>query len=149
MAEHIWTVLCERHLTDPETEIISLIDVAENFTIENLEQQLEEAKRQGKKGALVNARAQLVSWWYHSEPEEAALQARFVLTGPTGEAIFTQPVNAPWEEGNVFRRIFVNLKRIPVRTTGLHWFVVEQQRTTEDHLHWVIVAKIPLQIDAA
>lgn len=149
MAEHIWTVLCERHLVDPDTEIISLIDLAESFSTENLDRQIEEAKQQGKKGALVNARAQLVSWWYRSDPKEAALQARFVLVDPTGEGFFSQSVNVPWEEGAAFRRIFVNLTRIPVQNTGLHWFVVEQQQTIEDQVHWVVVTRIPVQIDTA
>lgn len=31
MAEHLWTVLCNKTLVDPDSKVISLIDVAESL----------------------------------------------------------------------------------------------------------------------
>lgn len=148
MAEHIWTVLCERHLADSDTGLISLMDLTESLTVEGLEQKMEEAARLGKKGSLVNARAQLVSWWFRSDPGEETFQARFVLLSPDGKELLAQPVNSTWGGDKQFTMIFVNMKQIPVSMPGLYWFVVEQQRTTKSgKFQWARVTRLPLHID--
>lgn len=147
MAEHIWTVLCDKHLVDPKLETISLIDVVESITVPELGRLLEEASSIGKKGTLVQTPMLLVSWWFRSDPGEPTFQVRFSLVSPAGEHLFTQAVGLSWTEGQNHQRIFVNLTGLPVQQPGRSWFVVEQQvKTKGDKLRWTVVARIPLEI---
>jgi hypothetical protein len=148
MAEHIWTVLCERHLIDPDSKVISLIDVSESVRVDGLEQQIEDALRLGKRGALVNAPTQLVSWWFRSDSNEESLQVRFVLVSPDGKRLFEQPMNALWGEDRTFLRVFFKFDKLPVSMPGLYWFVTEQQRTSKSgKARWIAMTRIPLQVD--
>ena len=153
MAEHIWTVLCEKHVLDPDSKVVSLIEVVENITEEGLDQRIKEALSLGKKGALINTPMQLVSWWWRSNSNEETLQARVLLLNPKGENIFTQEVSAEWGEGTetpATLRVFFRLDGLPVSMLGLHWFVVEQRDLSNSEApHWVTVAKLPLGVESA
>jgi hypothetical protein len=147
VADHIWTVLCNKMLVDPESQVISLVDVTESLEVEGLEQQIEEALHSGKKGALVNAVTRLVSWWFRSDTNEETLQARVVLLSPSGESLMVQPVNAPWGQDKLFLRITINLNKLPVSMPGLFWFVVEQQKKSKSQKpRWVALTRVPLYI---
>jgi hypothetical protein len=148
MAEHLWTVLCGKSLEDPDTSVISLIDVVENLTVEGLEQKIAEGLSQGKKGAFVNAPMKLASWWFRSDDMEEVLRARFVFLNPAGETLNAQTVEMPWggAEGTTIR-LFVKIERFPVNRLGLYWFAVEQlvtSATEEDR--WVRVARVPFNV---
>lgn len=150
MAEHLWTVLCSKTLVDPDTEVISLIDVVESLTVEGLELKIAEGLSQGKKGAFVNAPMKLVSWWFRSDVREETLQARFALLNPVGETLHVQPVEMPWGDKGTTIRLFVNLERFPANMLGLYWFAVEQLLTSETgEARWVAVARVPLSIGTA
>jgi hypothetical protein len=150
MAEHLWSLLCERYLVDPESEVISLMDVRENVTVEGLTQMLEEATHQGKKGALVNTPTLLVSWWFRSRAEEETLHARYVFVSPDGKQISERVVVFPWHEGNPFSRIFVKFDPLPCSMPGLHWFLVEQRREIEgSEPQWDLITRLPLHIGPA
>ena len=149
MADHIWTVLCDKHLVDPRLETISLIDVVESINVPDLGRLLEEALSAGKRGALVKTPMLLVSWWFRSDPSETTLHVRFSIASPTGEHLFMQAVGLSWTKDQNHRRIFVNLDGIPVQKPGRSWFIVEQQVKTKkgDKLRWTVVARIPLEIN--
>jgi hypothetical protein len=149
MAEHIWTVLCERHLVDPANKVISLLDVMESISEDGLEQRLEYALSLGKKGVLINVPSQLVSWWFRSDPKEEALQIRFVLQNPAGISVLEQVATITWgEHASVPARIYLSLGQFPVTMFGLHWFIVEQLKTTKSgKARWVAVTKIPLSVE--
>jgi hypothetical protein len=149
MAEHIWTVLCERHLIDPDSKIISLIDVGESLNIVGLQKQIEDAVRLGKKGTFVNVPAELVSWWYRSDTSEEVLHARFVLRSPAGKVLMEQPVAAPWGEDKIFTRVYLTLNKFPVSGQGLHWLAVEQEIARNKKPRWVQVTRLPLFITEA
>jgi hypothetical protein len=124
------------------------MDVSESLTVVGLEQQLEEASRQGKKGALVDAPTQLVSWWYRSDPAEESFPARFRLVSPAGVNIFEQSMDVLWGEDKMFSRVFLNLDKIPVSRTGLYWFVVEHQQPSKNKKpRWVAATRIPLRVE--
>lgn len=150
MADHIWTVLCTRHLVDPDSKVISLMDVSETLASEGLEQRIEEALRLGKKGALVKTPLQLVSWWWRSPPDEESLQVRFLLLAPGGEQVVEQIVSLPWGEAppaTPVRRLFLNFDNLPATKLGLHWFVVEQNTSTSESPAWAPATKIPLLVE--
>jgi hypothetical protein len=149
MAEHIWTVLCERHLVDPASTVITLVDVMETFSQEGLEGRIEEAIRLGKKGVLVDQPMQLVSWWFRSDPKDKELHVRFVLKNPSGVELFKKFASVKWQEQvDVPARLFVTLEKFPVTELGLHWFFVEQLKPTKSNpSRWVTATKIPIGVE--
>ena len=151
MAEHLWTILCSKRLVDPESQVLSLIDIGETIHVEGLEKQLAEAARLGKKGALLNISALLASYWHRSDPSEANLHIRFFIRDQKSVELLVQEVNTPWEEGIIFKRIFINLPKLPVATPGLMWILVQQQKAVKDGKkpRWATMTRLPLVIDAA
>jgi hypothetical protein len=149
MAEHIWTVACEKHLVDPASKIITLVGIAESFSQEDLEQRLEKALRLGKRGVLANHPLQLVSWWFRTDLAEEGLEVRFTLRNPAGETAFTNTAKVSWsEQVNVPARIFLDLDKFPVTMFGLHWFTVEYKKPTKNKaFRWVTVTKIPIGVE--
>lgn len=150
MADHIWTVLCQKVLADKKTETISLIDVTESLSSEGLAERLNDAMRTGKKGAALNVELQLVSWWFRSDPKEVALHARFIFLSPSGETLFSQEARRDWANDSTALRLFVDINRLPITEFGLYWFAVEQQRESRNkktHV-WATEAKIPLHIES-
>lgn len=148
MAEHLWTVLCGKTLEDPDSNVLSLIDVVENLTVEGLEEKIAEGLRQGKKGAFVNAPMKLASWWFRSDATEEALRARFVFLNPAGEPLNVQTVEMPWAGAEATTiRLFVKIERFPANMLGLYWFAVEQLLASEsEEERWVRVARVPFNV---
>jgi hypothetical protein len=147
MAEHIWSVLCAKSLQDPDSKVITLLDVVESLSEDDLEQRIEEALREGKKGVLINARMQLVSWWFRADVKEEVLQVRFTLRDQAGNDIFTRNANAKWEDANTTLRLFFKLENLPVSVLGMYWFVVEHLKAFEgEEPQWIPVTRVPLGI---
>ncbi len=150
MADHIWTVLCGKTLVDPDSKVISLIDVVESLAVAGLEKLLEAASQTGSKGALVNGTMKLVSWWLKSDPDEEVLHLRFAILSPTGQRLHMQLVDAPWGENKIFSRVWINFEQIPVAKPGLCWIIVEQLKVSKNNKsRWVAVTKLPLHVTAA
>lgn len=148
MAEHIWTVLCERHLVDPVNKVITLLDVVESIFREGLEQQLDDALHSGKKGVFVNYPLQLVSWWFRSDPKDERLELRFSLVNPAGTKVVERIASAEWAGDAAYLRVFFALDRLPVSMLGLHWFNVEYQKQAKSgKLRWIPVTRIPFAVD--
>jgi hypothetical protein len=148
MADHIWTVLCSKTLLDPDNKIITLLDVVESLSEDNLEQRIKDEVREGKKGVLINAPMQLVSWWFRSDIKETTLQVRFSLINPDGDSVFTRNAMARWGDESITLRVFFRLNNLPVSVLGLHWMVVEHLRTMEsEEPQWFVASRIPLGIE--
>jgi hypothetical protein len=150
MAEHIWTVLCERQLLDPESQVISLVDLRESAAIRGLMEQIEEAVQSGKKAALVDIPTKVVSWWFRSDSTEEVIKARYTFIGPDGKRLLERAADLPWSDNTIFSRLFLQFNKLPITAPGLHWFCVEQQKSLKGNKHkWVTMTKIPLHISPA
>lgn len=150
MAEHIWTVLCEKTLLDREVETLSLIEITESISVEGLEQKIQEALKLGKKGAFINTTMQLVSWWFRSDPTEDRLQARFSFENPAGVRLHSEEMSKQWEAGDAALRVFIKFARVPVTEPGLYWFVVERPvASKKKEPRWIVATRVPLMINPA
>src|SRR5438045_7291997 len=91
MAEHPWTVLRERTLIDPDNQVITLVDVAEQIIVtyedEAIEEKLATAKESGKRGIYVPVHLQLISAWWRTGTEKGST-VRFSLLNPNGERVY-------------------------------------------------------------
>jgi hypothetical protein len=150
MAEHLWTVVCSRHLIDPDEHTSSLIDVMESVAVEGLAQKIDEALKLEKKGTFIDVPMVLVSWWFRSDAKEETLRVRFNFVDPVGASLFNQPAEMKWADNSSFSRLFVKVQKLPTTMLGLYWFVVEQLSSEgEGEPEWVPMARVPLGIDSA
>ena len=150
MAEHIWSLLCERQLIDPESGVISLMDVRESVTVDGLEKMLEDAAKQGKKGVLVDASTLLVSWWRRSSREEEVFHVRYSFMSPDDKRVNERTADFSWQADNWLARIFLKYDKLPCSMPGLYWLHVEQRQEKEGgEPSWDLVTRIPLNIGPA
>lgn len=148
MADHLWTVACHEILSNPDTDAISLVGVAEELSVAGLEKLLEEAQTQGKEGVVVKAPLKVFSSWYRSDPDERELRARVMLQDPAGEILIKQSIEVAWENDSLFLRVLFYFDLVAVSSAGLYWFIVEQQKRAESKRpRWIYAAKFPLYIN--
>jgi hypothetical protein len=155
MAEHVWTVLCQSSLIEPETKVISLFQVVEKLTLrpfsggESVEVELERAHNEGKKGIYFPVQMRLVSWWVRTDPSrEESIGPRIALQSPEGERLLEQVVPLDLEK-YTSQRLTLHLDKLQITQLGRYWFLVEQPKETKNKTKWVAVAKSPLDIEAA
>jgi hypothetical protein len=150
MAEHIWSVLCTKHLIDPQANIISLVDVLEMLVISDGEAQLASAKAEGKHGIVVEQPMQVVTYWCRSDPGKAETsKGRVAFHDPEGKKLteIHLTINLQHDWGGY--RHTANFGHVPVTGFGMYWFVVEQKRrntSRSKNESWVRETRIPLQI---
>jgi len=154
MAQHVWTVLCDKVLRDNESpNTISLIQVVERLTLRapslrRIEDLIRESQEAGDKGILVTANMRLVSWWVRSDySKEEMSRFRYAIINPGGKRIDEQffPLNLLHSVG---QRVVCSIIDWPLSSLGLHWIVIEeevpqQEKKEED---WNAVARLPLEV---
>ena len=150
MAEHIWSLLCERQLIDPDSGVISLMDVRESVSVAGLEAMLEDAVQQGKRGTLLNVPTLLVSWWTRSNNEEEGFQARFRFVSPDDECLAEHSLDFSWQVGIEHTRIVMKFDQLPCSMPGIHRLHVERKREDGDgEPQWEPITRIPIKIGPA
>ncbi len=145
MAEHIWTVLCQKTLTDSKTGIISLIDVVEKFVLDpGSKQAIANAKLDGKDGIVFSTQMQLVSSWVRSDLTKAeSATVRVSFTNQEGKVKFSRESPLPMVDGQA-QRLTVNIDHIAISGPGRHWFGVELKLNSNK---WQFAARVPVEIE--
>jgi hypothetical protein len=155
MARHVWTVLCERSLTDPDGGAISLLGVIEKITVheqpDQVERQIRQAQEEDRLGVVFPMRMQLITWWVrsdYSKPETTTTRVSFV--NPSGRMLLEQEVSIDLLD-NTGRRMTLRFDVFPLTMFGLHWFVVEQKRrpAKPKESRWAVMAKFPVEVELA
>jgi hypothetical protein len=130
MAEHVWTVLCQKTLLDPQTDVISIVDVLEKITLTGLvavEEELAKAHGKGRKGLVFPVLMQLVTWWVRSDytkPEK--LDIRIAILDPSGERLLVQEVPIDLTESSA-RRMTLRFQEFQMTQEGVYWFAIEKK----------------------
>lgn len=127
MAKYVWGVLCERIITDRETNSVSYIDCSHAFATKELP-------------APVPA-LYLGTLWEREEAGEK-LRVRVLMVTPHGKPIFEFetpeiPMSAPRHRVNVY------LNRGKVEEFGRHTIRIERRVGEE----YALAAELPLQIN--
>lgn len=138
-AHHAWTVVCQKSITDKETDNISL-DVLEQLNIKV------PPLPDTAKGIIFPVHIEIISLWYR-EPQEqpATSNVRLKLFSSSHEEIF-DPLLVKVDLSNHKRfRMRVPLERIPLPkdAKGNFYFTVE----VESGDAWIEVARTPLEIN--
>ena len=154
MAEHAWTVLCQKVLTDDETKLPTLVDLFDRLIINptpdipDIAAKLEELQREGQHGIAVPTEMRIVTQWYRSErarPENA--KCRVALVDPHEARIFEQEISIELTE-KPLQRITVRSHQLGITGLGIYWVVVEKPKAGKGG-KWAEVARIPLQVIAS
>jgi hypothetical protein len=151
MAEHVWSLLCDKVLIDPTSDNVSLIDITERLTLHvseegSIERQVTEARADGDKGILIPTALYLVSSWVRSDltkPEEARF--RYTLLNPAGDRVHEEAYGVDLR-GFASQRVFIRFRQVPVSALGQHWILIEQEEQQKKHTRWRVVARLPLDL---
>jgi hypothetical protein len=153
MAEHVWTVLCDKILIDPGSDKVSLIDIIETLTLHvsksgEVERMIAEAKADGDKGILVSAVLYLVSRWTRSEPSNPEdAKFRYVFLNPSGERVHEEGYAVDLRNSSSQRAV-IRFREIPVSALGRHWIIIEKEESPrhKKQPRWSAVARLPLDL---
>ena len=139
--DHIWSVFCQRVITDRDTSQVSLIDSIEALTVKMPTSLTEELPQPVgfEVGGVV------LSFWTRSDlniPETG--KARVRVLAPDGQLITA--LDAPELEIDLanFRRLrtHVGFPVLPLRGEGRYWIVVEMLEGDK----WLGVSKVPFEV---
>ncbi|HVR95228.1 MAG TPA: hypothetical protein VMW27_01345 [Thermoanaerobaculia bacterium] len=141
MAEHVWSVLCEKLLREDETGVISLVSVLERI---NLHEDLVELERQleGASGFIHPMR--LVVWCVRSDydqPESFTIRLSWHL--PTGDILTFNKEHQLSLETATGVRPQILLPGVPWRGPGLYWLVIEIKNEGQE---WTTATRLPLEV---
>jgi hypothetical protein len=139
MIKHAWTVLCDKTITDRETNNISLDAIEEvRFALP--------APPADAEGILVPYRHEIVSLWYRSDPALPERgRTRMRTFAPGGEPV----IGAEAEIDLVATPRLRTMSRFPglpvprsASSGGRYWYVVE----LEQDGRWLEVARVPFEV---
>ncbi len=138
MAEHVWSVLCEKLAVDDENNTINLLTIIERITLVGNIGEID--NELGESGFLSPMR--LITWCVRSDYRVAeSFELRVGWSTPRGEYV---PLNKHrlemTEEHSVRARLIV--PGIPWRGVGLYWLVVDKN----DSGVWVNATRLPVEV---
>lgn len=137
MAEHLWSVLCHKASIDRDSNVVSLLEVAESFEIGGIPK---DAK------VVVPLNLELVSFWTRSKPEEReTATSRYWLVEPDGTRFSGGESTIDLTTGGRSRTI-VRMNGLPLTGPGVYTFNVDLKGPDG---RWMEVAKIPLEVTYA
>jgi hypothetical protein len=134
MIQHIWTVICSEAIFDKETNLVSLINVIEELTIQA------KPKPKGKIGIALD----IVSFWMRSNEDEPSFgKYRISLVSPEGKVLNTVEGEL---DLTIYQRLRTRTKFIgfPANQPGRYIFRVDQEE--EESKEFLPVANIPIRV---
>lgn len=134
MINHVWSVLCSTAIIDRDTNLVSLINILEEITVND----------EPKAGGVLPIALDILSLWTRSNPGEPCRgRSRITLIGPDEKA--TNQIETEIDLTTHERlRARGHFEGLPASEPGINFFQVELQ--TEGREDWETVARIPLKI---
>lgn len=155
MIEHVWSVLCVRSVIDKDSNLMTLIDVFEELSVE-----VAEAVQSGPEGMrtvppeelpsielpTIPVTMELVSLWVRRDPNERELgTVRLMLEAPgRGPSPFGKPFDVDLSAESRRLRTRTRISGMPARESGRYTIAVQLQQPGQDS--WDEVARVPLDI---
>lgn len=139
MAHHVWSVLCEKLLTD-DSNVISLVSVIEKVIIH---QRLDEIEKQLGDAIGFLYPMRLVTWCVRSNPDKPeSFELRIGWLTPAGGRIAVGQNRTSLEELTGVRANMI-LRGIPWRGPGRYWLVVDKR---DEGKKWGNIARLPVDL---
>ena len=146
MAEHVWTVLCQKAPIDRDSNDLSLQSILEEVTLLEKPPEAEEGRV-----LIMFLPMTLVSLWTRSNVDKAEEdRCRYKMVGPKGQKLGLdrkKGSETPIDLTKHLRlRVRVQLPGLPYLGPGMYYFKVETPRGKTER--WTTVATIPLRVVA-
>lgn len=145
MADHIWTVFCERAIFDQTTNSASLIDVIEQIGAAPIPPTADgvalPANIFGSRAGL------LISLWTRSDPSVSeTARGRTYLLLPNGKQVGKILYDLDLTKSPRFR-LNTNVPNLPIIGPGRYsWTVQLEKKSTSGKARWATVATIPFDV---
>lgn len=146
MAEHVWSILCDRSVIDKSSNQVSLLNVVESLNLFVDQEELDTLRQldsSSDEAPSVRRRMHFVTWWVRSDLEAPeTVPIRIVVISPRGTRGGTAPATVDLSEKSSYR-IQIVIDGLKFLGEGRYWFAVEQKVGTEE---WCEVARVPLTV---
>lgn len=147
MAEHVWTVICQTAIVDRRSERVSIINAANQLTVNTVTQaDLDRALADGKAGFVIPVEFDLVTSWCRSDPNVPERpNARVVLVEPQGGAIMEAPLDIDMEDFPAATTVR-HITEFPFSGVGRYWYAIELQvGGSKEEPEWRQLARHPME----
>lgn len=128
MVKLIWALLCERLITDSETNSVTYVDAVESVTAKQLP---------------ANLRPLSLCTLWKGESQEDELVVGLHIVSPTGKEILSYQTPPSMFKDVTRNRVNFDLGGLPIEEVGEHTFVIERLAGDE----WIEEAELPLEVD--
>lgn len=139
MANHIWTIVCRRSIVEKDTNILSIIDVAEQLSIDvHVSPEVQDAD------VIGSAAFHLISFWERTDPKrpEPETQIETRVISPSGKLLGKMEADFSMNDPHTRSRVTVSVPGMPVRESGRYEIRVFLKKGKR----WQRVATVPLTI---
>ncbi len=140
MIKHIWSVLCQRSIIDPQSNNVSIIDVFEALEVDI--NSAPEVKGQNNPEFNIPVQYQVVTLWTITDAKKNAGEIQITLVNPNGgEKILVKSVlKFPADKRRI--RSINQIQGLPVNKSGDYHFIVELKQNER----FEKVADLPLEV---
>lgn len=140
MAEHIWSVLCNKAIIDRDSGQVTIFEAIENLNLPRTEDEIAKEIEGVEEEVVIPHTMQLVTLWVRSDlkqPEEQ--HARVRLLSPFDQELNTWAVPVDLKSFLSLRWRLV-FQGVPWRGPGRYWYVIEMK----DGEDWMQCSRVPL-----
>lgn len=145
MAEHIWTVFCDKAIVDQISGNVSLIEVIESVAITPESVVLDGTAQHPSIGGV--RKTVLISLWTRSNPDvPEKVPGRWSIRVPGGKRL--EVTSGDIDLTNSMRvRTMTHVEGLPFAGPGRYiWVLDVEKETTSGRKRWVNVAKVPFEL---
>ena len=136
MAEHLWTVLCQKAVIDQTSNAVSLVEVVEELAISPLAED---------KSVSIPVSFDLVTLTIRSEPEKPeSLAGRMALETPKGAKLAGGQFEIDLTK-TLRHRSKMHMTTLPLVGAGTYYLIIEYN--DEKKGGWRVVSRLPLEIN--
>jgi hypothetical protein len=140
MAEHIWSVLCNKAIIDRDSGQVTIFEAIENLNLPRTKGEIAHEIDGVEEEVAIQHAMQLVTLWVRSDLERPEEQhARVRLLSPSGQELNTWAVPVDLKSFLSLRWRLV-FQGVPWRGPGRYWYVVEMK----DGEEWGQRCRVPL-----
>lgn len=134
-----WAILCEKTLTDQESNQLSLIEILEKIEIPKFEEK--------DFPVFYQSGFDLVTYWKESENDEHEdiEEFRIVIDSPVGETLLENEYPLRYEGGETRIVSKFHFPGLPISGEGTYLFKIEIPTKTGDE--WEEVSRIALEVN--
>lgn len=139
MAKHIWTIVCRRSIVEKDTNVLSIIDVIEQLSVE-----VHAPPQRPDSEVFGSAAFHLISFWERTDPKRAepSTQIEMRVISPSGKKLGKLEAGFAMNDPHVRSRATVSVPSMPVQESGRYEINVYLKKGTR----WQRVATVPLTI---